>query len=189
MRKPQSKNIRLFIALPLPVPIKDQLKLWAQQNKESLPFRKWAHPDDYHITLQFLGEMPADKLEALNIALADIHYPTFELHLTDVGTFGPSAAPRVLWAAVDGDLVHLTALHGEVVKKTSPLGFVPEEHPYKPHITLARTFAGEGSLDVTAFSSFHSSQRWLVDHFVLMRTHLNTSPMYEVIGKYPLQPR
>ncbi|WP_337103397.1 RNA 2',3'-cyclic phosphodiesterase [Paenibacillus sp. YIM B09110] len=189
MSKPHAENIRLFIALPLPIQIKDQLKRWVQQNKGSLPFRKWTHPDDYHITLQFLGELPADKLEDLNIALADIHYPTFELHLAEVGTFGPPVAPRVLWAAVDGDLSQLTALHGEVVKKTSPLGFVPEERSYKPHITLARTFAGEGSLDVTAFSSFRSSERWLVDHFVLMRTHLNTSPMYEVIGKYPLQLR
>ncbi|MDQ0112617.1 RNA 2',3'-cyclic phosphodiesterase [Paenibacillus harenae] len=189
MNKAHTEQVRLFVAVPLPEAIKDHLTRWAQQNKTKLPFRKWTHPADYHITLQFLGETSMDKLERLKTALSDVQLPTFGLRLNTVGTFGPPKAPRILWTSVDGDLPSLGSLHKDVVRRTSPLGFVPEDRPYKPHITLARTFAGEGGLDAAPFSGFRSSEQWTVDHFVLMRTHLRASPMYETIGKYPLSNR
>lgn len=189
MNKASTEQVRLFVAVPLPRAIRDHLTSWAQQNKAKLPFRKWTHPEDYHITLQFLGETPIDKLERLKTALSDVQLPTFGLRLNNVGTFGPPNTPRILWTSVDGDLPSLGSLHKDVVSRTSPLGFVPEDRPYKPHITLARTFVGEGGVDSTVFSGFRASEQWTADHFVLMRTHLHASPMYEIIGKYPLSDR
>lgn len=120
-------------------------------------------------------------------ALRNIKVPPFELSLKGAGTFGPDHAPRVLWSAISGDLAALTSLYQTVIQATRPLGFIPEDRPYKAHITLARGFAGgEGSLDQRTLDSVPAGAQWRSDRFVLMRTHMHASPMYERIGEYPL---
>jgi 2'-5' RNA ligase len=177
---------RLFVAIPVPEPISRKLEDWTRAHKEKLPFRKWTHPLDYHITLQFLGDTPAAKQEALQAVLKEARVTPFSLALNGAGTFGPKASPRVLWAAVSGDLEGLTALHQKVINSTRSIGFEPEDRPYAPHITLARKFAGGGEMPNEAILSAPSLFEWEADRFVLMRTHMNASPMYEVIGAFPL---
>lgn len=177
---------RLFVAIPVPEHISERLEDWTREQKEKLSFRKWSHPRDYHITLQFLGDTPAAKHEALQAVLQEAKAKPFSLALNGAGTFGPPSAPRVLWAAVSGDLEALTALHREVIKATRSIGFEPEERPYSPHITLARKFAGAGEMPPEATFSAPALFEWEANRFVLMRTHMNASPMYEVIGEFRL---
>jgi len=185
LRQSKEHTQRLFIAIPVPEPISRKLEEWTLVHKESLPFRKWTHPRDYHITLQFLGETPAAKHAALLAALREVQAQPVSLTLHGAGTFGPPKTPRVLWAGVAGNLAGLTALHSEVIKATRTANFEPEDRPYSPHITLARTYAGAAELPLGVISSAPFSGEWAVDRFVLMRTHLNASPMYEVIGQFP----
>lgn len=182
----KEQSQRLFVAIPVPEHISGRLENWTREQKDKLPFRKWSHPRDYHITLQFLGDTPAARHEALQAALREARVKPFSLALNGAGTFGPPSAPRVLWAAVGGDLEALTALHREIVKATRPIGFEPEDRPYAPHITLARRFAGDGEMPSDAALSAPSSYEWEADRFVLMRTHMNASPMYEIIGTFPM---
>lgn len=176
---------RLFVAIPVPEHISGKLEDWTRAHKEKLPFRKWSHPRDYHITLQFLGDTPAAKHEALQAVLREAKATPLSLALNGAGTFGPPKAPRVLWAAVSGDLERLASLHLEVIKATRSIGFEPEDRPYAPHITLARGFAGSGEMPPEATVSAPATFEWEADRFVLMRTHMNASPMYEVIGEFP----
>ncbi|MCU6707504.1 RNA 2',3'-cyclic phosphodiesterase [Paenibacillus sp. J5C_2022] len=180
--------MRLFTALPLPASIAEELHLWTQLFRDTLHFRKWTHWRDYHLTLQFLGETPPDKAEQLQAALQGITASPIELSLHGAGTFGPATAPRVLWAAVSGETDALTALHKAVVRTTQPLGFASEDRPYAAHITLARRYAGaDGSFNREALRAIPAGTKWTADRFVLMRTHMDKSPMYETIGEYPLR--
>ncbi|NIK80086.1 2'-5' RNA ligase [Paenibacillus castaneae] len=196
-----SSSMRLFTAIPMPKPIADKLESWTNEYKPKLTFRKWTDPRDYHITLQFLGDVPAQKVDALAAGLHTVQSKPLALMLNGIGTFGPPKTPRVLWAAVSGELAQLNALQSAVTGATSLLGFEKEDRPYAPHITLARGYAGgsddsmrsrvdKSDCDGDLLSSIHtdvlSGMQWEVDSFVLMRTHMHASPMYETIGKFLL---
>lgn len=177
---------RLFVALPVPEHISSKLDDWTRANKQSLSFRKWVHPGDYHITLQFIGDTSLARQEELQAALKTVRATPISLAWSGIGTFGLPEAPRVLWGAVSGNLEGLSVIHEEIIKATRAIGFVPEDRPYSPHITLARGFTGGNGMKVEEKMSSPSSFKWEADHFVLMRTHMHKSPMYEIIGSFPL---
>ncbi|RIX59480.1 RNA 2',3'-cyclic phosphodiesterase [Paenibacillus nanensis] len=179
--------MRIFVALPVQGEAAEELTSWAKEHRTKLSFRKWTHPRDYHITLQFLGEWPEARLEELHAALRSIRFNPIKLALNGGGAFGPAQAPRVLWAALAGEVEALKELHREVVQATKTLGFVPEERRYAAHITLARSFTGNnGGALSEIMATMPVEAAWEADRFVLMRTHMNASPMYEVIGEYGL---
>lgn len=181
-----NKTVRLFVALPLPGRIVNELEKWITRNKEKLSFRKWVHPHDCHITLQFLGETPLDKLEELRAALRGRNAAPFSLVLNGVGTFGSSRSPRVLWAGVSGSMDDLKALHLDVIQATHPLGFIPEDRPYTSHITLARGFTGREVFTIGEITP-PAPLEWSVDRFTLMQTHMNKSPMYEAVEEFQFE--
>lgn len=178
--------MRLFVAIPVSPSVSKELESWAEDHKHTLPFRKWTLPSDYHITLQFLGDTSAAQLEELAAALKKVRANAFSLTWSGIGTFGPPAAPRVLWGAVSGNLKELSALHEEIIRATSSVGFIPDDRPYAPHITLAKGFADANRMPIEAATSIASSFSWEIDQFVLMLTHMNESPMYEIIDRFPL---
>ncbi|WMT42096.1 2'-5' RNA ligase family protein [Paenibacillus sp. D2_2] len=51
-----SENWRLFIAIPIPSAVKQVIADWCEEQRDQLSFRKWVHQEDYHITVQFLGD-------------------------------------------------------------------------------------------------------------------------------------
>ncbi|MDQ0086870.1 2'-5' RNA ligase [Paenibacillus anaericanus] len=181
-----NQSARVFVAIPVPDQITEELKRWRNINIDKLLFRKWTHPQDYHITLQFLGEISVIKLDALMAALKNIKGTPFPLALNGIGFFGSSKTPRVLWAGVSGDLNGLQSLHLSVIQETGTLGFIPEDRPYSPHITLARRFKEGEELLLEAITPAPVGLEWVVDHFSLMRTHLNVSPMYENVETFTL---
>jgi 2'-5' RNA ligase len=179
--------MRVFVAIPIPLePVAVELDRWTHNYRAELPFRKWTHPKDYHITLQFLGETSLVKIDELQAALKNLRASPISLSLNGAGIFGSPHAPRVLWADVSGDLSGLNALHLAVIQATSTLGFVAEDRPYTSHITLARGFAGGDAPSIRAINSAPVGAEWVADRFTLMQTHMNVSPMYEVIDSYPL---
>ncbi|WJH34941.1 RNA 2',3'-cyclic phosphodiesterase [Paenibacillus sp. CC-CFT747] len=85
---------RLFLAIPAGDESRAALRETCSRLKPSAPFRKWVHPADYHITLQFLGGVPSSQIETIKEAL--VREPLgepFRLALSRLGTFGASSAP------------------------------------------------------------------------------------------------
>ena len=184
--KSNSQLVRLFVAVPVPEEIAQELERWTKDNRDKIPFRKWIHPQDYHITIQFLGDTTIERIDGLQTALRSIKGHPVSLMLNGAGFFGAPKAPRVLWAAVAGNLPGLNDLHTSVIQATRALGYVPEDRPYAAHITLARSYVGENEFCVEAIQSAPEAAKWEADRFTLMRTHMNDSPMYEMIGSFPL---
>ncbi|MUT68239.1 RNA 2',3'-cyclic phosphodiesterase [Paenibacillus sp. NEAU-GSW1] len=179
---------RVFIALPVTGPAAEQLNQWVQAQREKLSFRKWTHPLDYHITLQFLGETPKERIAELHDALTKVQYKPVTLALNGGGIFGLPKAPRILHAVISGDREGLTALHSNIVQATKPLGFIAEDRPFTPHVTLARKFAGAERVpfSVESMESMPANVIWEADRFVLMATHMHREPMYETLFEYRL---
>ncbi|MDQ0193994.1 RNA 2',3'-cyclic phosphodiesterase [Paenibacillus wynnii] len=186
---------RLFIAIRLPEQLRAALGQRCRRLASELEFSKWVHAEDYHITLQFLGDTAPEKIPPLIDALkvATVGVTPFQLSVQQWGTFGPSSSPRVLWCGITGDLLPLHNLQQAVTSATLPLGFTGEERKYSPHITLARKYKGERPYSSEGLHALQSTGiaedgdiedvPWTVDSMVIFVTRMNKSPMYEVVEK------
>ena len=100
---------------------------------------RWIAPENLHITLWFIGEVPDPRAEAIQDALTrPFGAPAFPLAIAGCGAFPPSGAPRVLWIGVGEGASGMRRLYGEVGERLAPLGYRPEERPYAAHLTIAR---------------------------------------------------
>lgn len=86
-----------------------------------------------------------------------------------------------------GQRESLDQLYQSILQATEPLGFKPEERPYRPHITLARSYTGEQSIPPSIWQpNDRCSELWEVGEFVLYATRMGQKPMYQIIQKFPL---
>ncbi len=127
---------RLFIAIDLPESIKDLLETL----RADLAGAVWVKRQTYHLTLRFLGDqVPIAQANATAASLTAVQFTPFDLRVRGVGRFPPDprSAARVLWAGIEAP-PDLAQLHADLSAVLTSLGFPPEDHPFHPHVTLAR---------------------------------------------------
>ena len=176
--------LRLFVGVPLPEAIRDRLA----GLRAGLPGAKWVAPENMHLSLRFVGEVPRHQAEDIDHALAAVRGRPFDMTLAGVDFFGTGDKVRVLWVGVrrSDALMHLQDKVESAVVRT---GLDPERRKFKPHVTLAR-FKGRPGNHVGAYVENHdgfTAGPFPVDHFVLFRSHLGREGAhYEVLAEYPL---
>ena len=135
-------TLRAFIAIDLPPAVKAALADVAATLDGRVPRGtvRWVRPEQMHLTLRFLGDTPADQLPALAAALDTLAAgrAPFILHLTEVGCFPNMRRPRVVWVGLGGAEEKLAALVGGLEAALRPLGWPPEDKPFRAHLTLGR---------------------------------------------------
>ncbi|TDG00502.1 RNA 2',3'-cyclic phosphodiesterase [Paenibacillus piri] len=186
---------RLFLALPLDQEQRSWLRRLREELQPALPFQKWVHTDDLHITLKFLGEtetVAVSAISSLMRGLAAASSP-LALSLQRFGTFGKPSAPSILWIGVGGDMDALRHLHAQSEKAMESAGFAPDNRSYSPHLTVARNYAGAAAFSKAGLASAeqmlaaHSTgMHWTVEQIILYRSHLGRTPMYEAVDRFPL---
>lgn len=176
---------RLFTALEVPRPVAARLAML----KGGLPGSRWVEPENYHVTLRFIGDVDGRQADDLAEALDQIQAPEINLSVSGLSVFG-SKKPHALIAVVDQQPA-LTELHFSIERLCQRLGLAPDARRFVPHITLARlrnTKPEEAAL--------YLSQRGLVfvpsftaSRFVLMssRDSVGGGP-YAIEAEYPLTP-
>ncbi|OMF32689.1 RNA 2',3'-cyclic phosphodiesterase [Paenibacillus sp. FSL H8-0259] len=195
-KEPEQEFERLFIAIPLPEALRYYLKNESARVSSGLKFARWTHFEDFHITLQFLGDTPKEDIPALFAALRKVSLSSkgFQLKLGEWGTFGLPDSPRVLWTGVSGELEPLRELQKKVVSATLPLGFTAETRTYNPHLTVARKYREEQPFTLERLENLRVKGRpagnllpdlgWTVDAFVVYATRMHAIPMYEMTEKF-----
>ena len=139
--------MRLFIAIDLPGDVSDSLaRVRAQFESSAGPpgfnsTLRWSAPEGWHVTLQFLGQVNEERAACVLDHLKTIHAPPVPIHIDGLGFFDRAG---VFWAGVVLT-PELLALQQLVTAAMRPCGFVPEDRPYSPHITLARAKARSGA--------------------------------------------
>ena len=137
---------RTFIALELNEALQRFLGEIISQASQELPDIRWVDPLGIHLTLVFLGELTDEQLvEAISATGAAVRKATsFEYRLKELGIFGSSLQPRVIWMGVE-DLPSgkvqgspLQLVHRVLSKELELRGFEVEKRPFSPHLTLAR---------------------------------------------------
>ena len=152
---------------------------------------KWYGPDDYHITLKFLGDVPVANqagLIASALPVAALNVP-FEVGLAGSGAFPALMRPNVLWAGVQ-DSPRLTALAASLDTALATGGYPPELRPYRPHVTVAR--CRPRTAEAWPLPSERPFPSWRVMRFVLMQTlppegrANGTESRYNTVHTFPL---
>lgn len=125
--------MRLFAAIDLPVPLREQLASMCL----GVPGARWVPAENMHLTLRFIGEVDGGVAEDVIDALAEVRQEPFELTLEGVGHFETARQPHALWAGVAASPA-LLRLQASVDGALQRIGLPPEGRKYMPHVTLAR---------------------------------------------------
>lgn len=99
---------------------------------------RWTPPGNWHLTLRFLGDVPASRCGEVADALKAIPFAPVTLAVGGAGVFPARGAPRVLWLGLARGARECAAMAGAVDAALVPLGFAPDARPFAPHLTLAR---------------------------------------------------
>ncbi|MCS7192022.1 MAG: RNA 2',3'-cyclic phosphodiesterase [Armatimonadetes bacterium] len=182
--------IRSFVALELSEDVRERLKDLLQQLRQTKAAVKWVEPENLHLTLKFLGEVPESQIEEIVNALKSIAQATltFSFTVCGVGGFPNLNRPKVLWAGVEAS-ENLMTLQRMVEQAMERLGFSPEERTYHPHITIGRVKAMVGIEEVKMILSKNLGTVFGVvpaNHLTLFRSDLSKEgPTYTPLAKLP----
>ena len=125
---------RLFVALTLPAPVRTALANLA----ETLPGVNWTRPDQLHVTLRFIGDVPVESLPRITAGLARVKVEPFLVPVEGLGTFPPNRPPRVMWCGLGSGHPRLFQLRQRLDDGLLAAGVALDVRTFQPHITLAR---------------------------------------------------
>jgi 2'-5' RNA ligase len=130
--------VRLFVALEIPSAVREHLAALLQYLRAVSPQTRWVRPENLHVTLKFMGEVPETKLGAIRSALVGVRsdQPT-TVDFCGLGFFPNEKRPRVFWAGIEAS-PNLKTLAADVERVMEKLGIPHEQRPFSPHLTLAR---------------------------------------------------
>jgi 2'-5' RNA ligase len=177
--------MRLFVALDLPWGLREQLSALTV----GLAGVRWVSPENYHITLRFIGEMPGHKAEEIDAALSGLRARGFSLELSGVGTFEKNGRLAALFAGVARN-PSLDLLRGKIDTALHRAGVPAERRRFVPHVTLARLDDRAVEPRLGAWVQAHNLFRTepvAVEHFTLFSSLLGKEhPVYTPEVEYAL---
>ena len=149
---------RLFTGLELPQSVVGQIAL----ARGGVIGARWLEPDDYHVTLRFVGDVDTRIAHDIVETLGEIRRPPARVAFDGLGWFGGDR-PRQLVAKIKAE-PELMELQAEQERRLRRIGLPPETRKFTPHVTLARLrdvraravadyLASRGTLAVEAFTA------------------------------------
>ncbi|UIJ71988.1 RNA 2',3'-cyclic phosphodiesterase [Aurantimonas sp. HBX-1] len=123
---------RLFTALEIPQALAFPLSLL----RGGLPSARWIDPENYHLTLRFIGDVEPRLADEIVAALDRVARPGFSIALRGLAAFG-SRKPRSIHAEVEAS-PELAELQAEIDRICRRLGLPADQRKFLPHVTLAR---------------------------------------------------
>jgi RNA 2',3'-cyclic 3'-phosphodiesterase len=135
--------VRLFVALEIPAAVRDNLaalinELRAADASSSKNKARWVRPENLHVTLKFIGNVDAGKIDPIRDALAEVcSGSAVALHFRGLGFFPNEKRPRVLWAGIEAS-PNLAPLAASIDARLEKSGIPRETREFSPHLTIAR---------------------------------------------------
>ena len=162
--------MRLFVALDLPWALRQQVAALANAG---IPGARWVPPENYHITLRFIGETPGHRAEEIDMALAGLRGRGFSLTLSGLGTFHKGGRATALWVGVERN-PQLDHLQNKIERALQQIGLDPERRRFQPHVTLAR-LDNAPEAKIASYMQAHNlfrAEPVPVEHFTLFSSQL-----------------
>lgn len=182
--------MRLFVAVRLPEDVLGAVEKAVAPARKAIVGPRWTTPDQWHLTLQFLGHVPDEDVAAVSRALDAVsRVQPFPVRLGGAGAFPKVSRGRVVWLGLSAGREAMAELGRAVNTALVPLGFEPEEHEYHPHLTLARLkVPGDVGPAVEAVGDVPVGGAFVVSEVVLHQSRLSrTGARYEPVSAVALE--
>ena len=128
--------MRLFIAINFNENEKKSIEnIIREVEKDSIQGR-FVKNEHMHLTLEFLGEVPLEKVEIIKKTIAQITFEPFTMNLSNLGYFKRRDG-NIYWLGIENNET-LFEIQGKLHELLINEGFNLENRPYKPHITIGR---------------------------------------------------
>ena len=179
---------RAFVALKPPEDVLAAVAAAVEPARSVRAGLRWEQRERYHLTVPFLGPVPAlaPVVDGLARVLRD--RPRFSFRLGGAGAFPKPGRARVVWigAAAGGD--ELVGLATAVATGLRPVGHEPDRQAFHPHLTVARLKVPDNVADVLAAIGAEAvGEAFTVGEIVLYRSELSSKgPTYTVLERFPL---
>jgi 2'-5' RNA ligase len=139
--------VRVFVALDIPTEVRQAIGEMIARLRDVARGARWVRADGVHVTLKFIGEIPAERGAAIELALRGVRGlgidARVEAKFRGAGFFPNERHPRVFWAGVEAS-PNLAELSRAVDARLAPLAIAAETREFRPHLTLARFKSEDG---------------------------------------------
>ncbi len=130
--------MRCFIALLLDKDANSYILDLQRELKESSADVKWVEPQNIHLTLKFLGEIPEKLAQDIKIKLEDFkEEKVIKTKIFEIGGFPSLENARVVWVGLKDEKM-IKDLFERLERKLQQLNIPKEKRDFKAHITLGR---------------------------------------------------
>lgn len=192
-----TEHFRTFVAITPSDEVLNAVEQKVADLKRKLhaPEIRWEHRDKWHITLRFLGDVPASEVPQLSAALekACAEHAPFPAKAVGVGAFPSLKRPRILWTGIEDGGSALASLQQAVAHVSAPFVSKEDEKRFRPHLTIARIRTEnrralspiEPTIQPWLRTEFGT---WGVDNVELWRSVLQPGgSQYELLARFPLR--
>src|SRR3954465_336225 len=177
---------RLFTGLEIPAEIGQSLvKLGG-----GLPGARWIDPENYHVTLRFIGNIDGMSANEIASMLFRVDRKPFEVKVQGLQRFG-GRKPRAGVATI-GPSKPLMELQAELERLMQRIGLDPEGRKFIPHVTLARLHdaTDQDVADYLSVRGYFPTRVFTAQRFVLFSSRASTGGgPYVAAHSYPLTPQ
>ena len=175
--------MRLFIALNFSDSVKDRLCARRDYLKAASAGGNFTRRENLHLTLAFLGETEKDR--EIREAMQQVKTSVFSFEVGGLGVFRRTGGD-LYWLAIQ-DSPQLKELHTQLWDSLSRIGFMPEDRPFKPHLTLGRQVILNTPISKQEFSKQFSPLTVEAAKISLVKSaRVNGTLVYTELANHPL---
>ena len=152
---------RLFTGLEIPAEVGQTLS----NLRGGLPGARWIDPENYHVTLRFIGDIDGISANEIASMLFRVDRKPFEVKVQGLTSFG-GRKPRAVVATI-APSKPLMELQAELERMMQRIGLNPEGRKFIPHVTLARLHdaSDRDVADYLSLRGYFPSKAFMAERF------------------------
>ncbi len=140
-------QIRSFVAVEISTQVRTEIDRFLRRETVGIDGVKWVVPEQFHLTLKFLGDVPMSALHHVirAVDLAGRNVEPFDLVFEGLGAFPNEENPKTLWVAVTEGVEEIAALAERVNVELGKVGYPVDHQRFTPHLTIGRVRSSRDS--------------------------------------------
>ncbi len=189
--------MRLFVALDVRGDIGEKLSAWQRRLRQTPAQVRWVPPDQYHITVKFIGAVEPAQLDPIchRLDQAAAQVPAFPLVIQGLSRLESRGKVRIITAEIGSPDMRIVRLHRLIDQELGALGVALDTRPLRPHLTLGRVRSNHSLNKLLRRLEPYSADRinplgpWWISEALLMESVLSPEgTIYRLRHRAPLQP-